>query len=199
MPFGHAQPQHEILLGDERHRLARQHHRSGRHRHLEHAARGRREHVAFGQLLFDHRAFGDAGAAGIRRDVESRARLVEPRAWNRAVVEQALRAVEVGLRLRELGVERGDLRIERFHLQDQLLVADRRQRLAAFDVIAIGDRKPRHRAADPRTRRNHIGAFDRREHGLLVADRGRLDGENVGGRGRRREGRPHGGGDHQHS
>ena len=105
------------------------------------------------------------------RASSSRVRGMVPRA-NRSSAR-----LQIGLRLRELRLEAGDLRIERFHLQRDLFVADRRDDLTALDVVAFLDGELRHGAADARTGRNDIGAFDGGEHGLLVGDARRRDDE----------------------
>ena len=179
MPLGHAQAQHEIFLGDARHRLARQDHRACGDRNLEHAAGGRCQHLAFGQLLLDHRAFGDAGAMSVGRDIEGGAHLIETRLWNGALGEQVFGAGEIALGLRELRLEPGDLRIERLELQHELLVADGRQHLALLDLVALLDGQLGHGAADARARRHDIGALDGGEHGLFVGGRFRRHRESL--------------------
>ena len=179
MALRHAQAQHEILLGDARHRLAGQDHGAGGDRDLQHAAGGRRQYLAFGQLLLDHRALGDAGAVRVGRNIESGARLVEAGLRDSALGEQVFGAGKIALRLRQLRLQPGDLRIERLQLQHELLVADGGNDLALLDFVAFLDGKLGDGAADAGARRHHIGALDGGEHGLLVGNRLRLDRESL--------------------
>ncbi len=174
------QPQHEILLGDGGDGFAGQYHRAGGHRHSQHAPGGRRQHFAFGNLLFDHRALGGARFQRIGRDVKGGLRCVEGGLRRRAVRKQFLaRRSRSVLRLGKLGLEAGDLSVERLHLQRELFVGDGGDDLILFDMIAALHRKLHHGAADARPRRHDIGAFDGGEHGLLVGDRLRRNDERV--------------------
>ena len=192
MAFRHAQPQHEILLRHRGDRLARQDHGAGRHRHLQHAAGGRRQHLAFGDLLLDDRAFGGARLQRVGCDVEGGARLIERRLRNGAAREQILGASEIVLRLGDLRLQPGNLRIERLHLQRELLVADGRDDLTLLDAVAFLDGKLDHRAADARARRHDVGAFDGGKDRLFVGHRFRRDGEGLLRNRRLRQQRKHG-------
>ena len=141
---------------------------------------GRRQHVAFGDLLLDHRALGGARLQRVGCDVERCARLVERRLRHGALArEQIFGAGEIGLRLRDLGFERGNLRVERLHLQRELLVADGGDHLPLLDRIAFLDGERHHGAADARPRRHHVGAFHRGEHRLFVGHLFRRDDESL--------------------
>ena len=145
------------------------------HRHRQHPARGRRQDFAFGNLLFDHRAFGGARFQRIGGDVERGLRGVQRGFRRRAVRKQFLRPVEIGLGFGELGLEAGDLCVERLDLQREFFVSDGGDNLVLRDVIAALHRKIHDGAADSGPRRLDIGTFDRGKHGLLVGDRLRCD------------------------
>ena len=130
MPLRHAQPQHVGVLGDGGERVAAQHHGAARHRHVEHAPGGRREHLALGHLLADHIALGGPRAQRAGGDLGGGARLVERHPRAGALAEQRVGAGEVGLRLCQLRLRAGDLGVQRHHLQRQLLVADHGEHLA---------------------------------------------------------------------
>jgi hypothetical protein len=135
--FRDAQAQDEILLGNHRDRLTRQHHGSGRHRLLENTTGGRREHATLRELLLNHGPFSDARSMGVGRHIECRADLVEARLRSDALAEQLFSSVDIDLGLPELRLQSGDLRVERFHLEHELLVADRGDDLAGLDPIAL--------------------------------------------------------------
>ena len=88
MPLRHAQPQNEILFCHGGDGFTGQDDRASRHRHLQNAAGGRRKHIAFGDLLLDHRAFGGARLQRIGRNIEGGARLIEAGFRNGAAREQ---------------------------------------------------------------------------------------------------------------
>ena len=131
MPLRHPQPQFEILLRNHRNGIAGQHDGTDGHQLLQHAPAGRRQHLAFVELLLDHRALGGLRPQAVIRDVECGARLVELDARQRAALHQSLDAGKIDLRLVRLRLQRVDLRVQRLHLQGKLLVADRCDRLTA--------------------------------------------------------------------
>ena len=88
----------------------------------------------------------------------------------RAALHQTLDAGKIDLRLVRLRLQRVDLRVERLHLQGELFVSDRRDRLAARDRIAFADVELDDDAADASARRNDADALDGGEHRLLVGD-----------------------------
>ena len=96
-------------------------------------------------------------------------------AGKRAALHQSLDSGKIDLRLVRLRLQRVDLRVQRLHLQRELLVADRRDRLAARDRIAFADVELDDGAADAPARRHHADALDGGEHRLLVGDRPRGD------------------------
>ncbi len=134
MAFRHPQTQLEVLLRDHLDGIAGQHHRADRHQLLQYAPVGGRKHLPFIELLLDYRALGGPRAQPVFGDVERGAGLVELDAGQDAAVDQPLGSIEIDLRLVRLRLQRTDLRIERLHLQGELLVADRRDRLTARDA-----------------------------------------------------------------
>ena len=183
MPLRHAQPQFEILLRNHRNGVAGQHDGAHGDQLLQHAAAGRRQHLAFVELLLHHRAFRGLRPQAVIRHVERGARLVEPDPRQRAAFHQSLDSGKIGLRLARLRLQRVDLRIQRFHLQRQLVVADRCDRLTARHRIAFADVELNDGAADTAAGRNHADALDGREYRLLVGDRPQGDGQGFGGGG----------------
>jgi hypothetical protein len=113
----------------------------------------------------------------IGRDPGRGGRRVELRLADRAAADQGLGARQVGLCLGQLRVQRRDLRIDRALLEYQLFIADRRQDLPTFDVVALLDRKGDDRTAGAHPRRHDLDAFDRGKHGFLIGCDNRLDGK----------------------
>ena len=177
MPFRHPQPQLEILLRDHRNGVAGQHDGTDGHQLLQHAPVGGSKHLPLIELLLDHRALGGPRPQPVFGDVERGPRLVELDARKRAALHQSLGSGKIDLRLVRLRLQGVDLRIQRLHLQRELFVADRRDRLAARDRVAFPDIELDDGAADAPARRHHADALDGGEHRLLVGDRPRGDGE----------------------
>ena len=179
MPFRHPKAHDEILLGNQGDGIAGQHNGAGGQRNLQHAAGSRRQHVALGELLLDHRALRGTRPHRIGRDVGRGARLVQPCLWRDSLLEQIFSPRQIDLRLSDLGFKSGDLRVERLHLQRKLVVTDGGNDLAEVDMVALLDRDGGNGAADPAAARDNAPAFDRRKHRLLVGHGGRCDDEDL--------------------
>jgi len=95
--------------------------------------------------------------------------------------EQLLRPLEIGLGLVELSLQTRDLGIERLDLEHEFLVGDRRYRLILLDAIALPHDELHDGSANARAGRNNVGAFDRSEYRLLIANGLRGDPEIVVG------------------
>ena len=176
MALRHPQTQHEILLGDRGDRFAAHHHAAHRHRHGEHAPGGRRQHIAFGELLRHHGAFVGARLQIVRGDIGRRGQLIEIGLGRRAALEQALGTRKVALGLGQLRLQRLDLRVERALLEDQLGIADRRHDLVGLHPVALLDRETGDGAAGADAGRDDVETFDGGEHRLVVGRRDALDG-----------------------
>ena len=121
-------------------------------------------------MLVDHRTLGGLCAQAVVGNVQRGALLVELDPGQNTALDQSLGPGEVELRLVCLRLKGFDLRIERLHLENQLFVADGRDRLTGGNAIAFPDLELSHRAADSCARRHHADAFDRGEHGLFISD-----------------------------
>ncbi len=183
MTFGDRQPREKAAAPYRRDRLARQDHRALRHRNGQHTARGGRQHLTLGGLLFDHRALGAGRGDLAARDIDAGAQLVKPLHRCHTPFHQRLATFQFGLGGRELRIQCFDLGVQGGDLEGYLVVMHPRDGLPGLHQVAFGHRKFGDGSADARTRWNGFLRFHTSVDGLPFRHRlgGQRDGFREGG------------------
>ena len=150
------------------------------HRHLQDAAGGRRQHLALGELLLDHRALG--GARTSAHWSRHRRRCALRRGWPsewcrvRTGLPRAVRSVcALASCASSPAIWASSDFICNASFSSPTVATTWPCSTSSPSLTASCD----HRAADARSRRDHVGALDRGEHRLFVGQRLRRDDEAV--------------------